>query len=721
MLAVMKRSNSKAQSAAGPRGRRPWCGLAALCCAGAAWAQDGVTPVVTIGAPRALPTIEAPFAVTRIDAEALRAAGPLVNLSEALPAVPGLVVANRNNYAQDLQISSRGFGARAGFGVRGLRLYADGIPASGPDGQGQVAHFDLAGAEQVEVLRGPFSALYGNSSGGVISLVSAPVREGRVEFGAERGSDGLAQGRLTLASPLGTEASMQGSFTRMQLDGFRAQSAASRTLGQLRLAFGEPRSRLTISLSDHEQKAQDPLGLTRPQFNADPYQTTSQATRFDTRKTIEQTQFGARWTSRFDDGALRELSVSLYDGQRAVVQWLAIEPGTQGNPRHGGGVIDFVREFRGTDLRTRWAFGDADLVLGAAADSQIDDRRGYENFIGTGAAQVLGVTGRLRRDESNRADSRDVYAQATLPLAADPRTWQLSAGLRSGRVTMSTADRFLTNGDDSGRLAYRYTNPVLGLRWMPAPGFSLHASAARGTESPTLGELAYRADNTGGFNDQLRAQRSRQIELGAKWHQRGLQIDGALFAIDTRDEIGVLTNAGGRASFQNVGRTRRSGAELALRADLPAGLRLTAAATVLEAEYRDGFLACTGIPCTAPSVPIAAGNRVAGTQRASGFVQLETPLFALPGRLALEARAASRLVANDLNDEAAPGYAVWALRWSHRFALGDGQTLETLLRVDNLTDKVHAGSVIVNDANGRFYETGAPRQLLAALRWAARF
>jgi iron complex outermembrane receptor protein len=686
-------------------------------------AQAGTeAPVtVTIGAPRALPTIAAPFAVTRVDAEALRAAGALVNLSEALPAVPGLVVANRNNYAQDLQISSRGFGARAGFGVRGLRLYADGIPASGPDGQGQVAHFDLAGTAQVEVLRGPFSALYGNSSGGVISLVSAPVRDGRVEFAADKGSDGLEQGRLSLAVPLAADASMQGSFSRMRLDGFRPQSAASRQLGQMRLAFGEPSARLTLSVSDHAQEAQDPLGLSGDQFRANPHQTTSQATRFDTRKTIDQTQFGARWQSRFDGGALRELSVALYDGQRAVVQWLAIEPGTQANPRHGGGVIDFVREYRGADLRTRWALGDADLVVGAAADTQIDDRRGYENFTGTGASQVLGVTGRLRRDEENRAESRDLYAQATVPLAADPETWQLSAGLRGGRVTLSSADFFLTNGNDSGRLEYDYTNPVLGLRWMPAAGFSLHASAARGHESPTLGELAYRADNTGGFNDQLRAQKSRQLEIGAKWRRAGLEIDATLFAVDTRDEIGVLTNAGGRSSFQNVGRTRRNGAELALRADLPAGLKLAAAATALEAEYRDPFLACAGIPCNAPTVRIEPGNRVAGTQRASAFVQLDAPLVVLPGRVALEGRAASRLVANDLNSESAPGYAVWALRWTHRFELGGGQSLEALVRVDNLTDKVYAGSVIVNDANGRFYETGAPRQGLVSLRWASRW
>src|SRR5690554_7351132 len=91
-----------------------------------------------------------------------------INLSESLVNMPGLQVQNRQNYAQDLQISVRGFGARSTFGVRGVRLYVDGIPATMPDGQGQTSNIDISSIDHVEVLRGPFSALYGNSSGGKI-------------------------------------------------------------------------------------------------------------------------------------------------------------------------------------------------------------------------------------------------------------------------------------------------------------------------------------------------------------------------------------------------------------------------------------------------------------------------------------------------------------------------------------------------------------------------
>ena len=692
----------------------------------AAWAQaTAPQTIVVTGSLREAALLEAPYAITSIDASELRSAGPMINLSEALARVPGLVVANRNNYAQDLQISARGFGARAGFGVRGVRLYADGIPATMPDGQGQVAHFDLAGAQRVEVLRGPFSALYGNSSGGVIALFTAPATEGRVEAGADVGSFGLRQGRVAVAAPLSAKAGqgfdLKASASQVDVEGFRPQSEAKRTLGQVRLGWNGRNDRVTVLLSRHEQSALDPLGLSRAQFDENPRQTTPQALQFNTRKTVEQTQGGVRWRHLFDEGALRETSLAAYGGSRQVVQWLAIAPATQAGARHGGGVIDFQRDYAGADLRGRWQWAETELAAGWVQETQKDDRQGYENFTGTGAAQLLGVTGRLRRDEINRATTQEAYAQMSTPLAT---ALQLSAGLRSGRVQMSVRDRYLANGDDSGDLSYSYNNPVLGLRWTLAPTWMLHASVARGFESPTLGELAYRADGSAGFNSGLRGQKSTQFEIGSKWRGTraglALELDTTVFGIRTQDEIGVQSNAGGRSSFQNVGRTARSGVEVAGAAALPGGWRTALAVTLLQAKYSDGFLACAGIPCTAPTVPVPVGNRIAGTQRASLWAELQTPAWPV-GSFALELRAGSRTMANDTNTQAAPGQGTLNLRWTQRFELGGGFALEALARVDNLLDKTYAGSVIVNDANGRFYEPAAPRNALLSLRLQRAF
>lgn len=712
-----------------PRPRlRPAALAAALLClaTGATVAAEAtLDPVVVTGTNRERRLAELPYAISAVDASTLRDSGPMINLSESMARVPGLVVANRNNYAQDLQISSRGFGARAGFGVRGLRLYADGIPATMPDGQGQVGHFDLAGADRVEVLRGPFSALYGNASGGVIALFSKPVREPRFEAGLDAGRFGLRQARIGLAAPLGDGVDLSINLSGMDIDGFRPQSAAHRRLATVRLGWKGEQDRIAFTVSDQTQRADDPLGLTREQFDANPDQTTPQATQFDTRKTIRQTQFGGLWEHRWRDaGALARTQFSAYLGSRGVSQYLAIAPATQANVRHGGGLVDFDRDYGGLDARALWQWDGVDLTAGLNYERQLDDRRGHENFTGTGAAQVLGVQGRLRRSEVNRADTREAYAQVEWALTDSV---QASAGARAGLLRLGVDDRYLSNGDDSGTLSYRYVNPVAGLRWRASEALTLHGAVSlRGHESPTLGELAYRPDGTSGFNTDLQAQTSRQIELGAKWRESSLSLDATVFRIDTDDEIGVATNAGGRSSFRNVGRTARWGAELGSAWRVLPGLRAQMALTLLHAAYADSFQTCTGIPCTLTATTntatVPAGNRIAGTQPASAFAELAwTPAWNPGGEFGLEWRAVGRTAVNDLNTDFAAGHALLGLRYRHRWALGDADTLELLARVDNVTDRRVVGSVIVNDGNGRYFEPTAPRTALLSLRYQRRF
>jgi iron complex outermembrane receptor protein len=418
---------------------------------------------------------------------------------------------------------------------------------------------------------------------------------------------------------------------------------------------------------------------------------------------------------------LRETALSAYTGVREVTQYLAIAAATQGNPRHSGGVIDFDRGYSGVDARAVWRFElggerSAELITGVSHDRQADDRRGYENFIGTGASQLLGVIGRLRRDEDNSAVATDIYAQGRAELGAGLTA---SLGLRSGSLRVRTEDHYLANGDDSGRLRFNYTNPVAAVQWRATPTLNVYVSAGRGFESPTLTELAYRPDGTSGFNLGLKAQRSRQLELGAKFRGGALSFDAALFRADTDDEIGIATNAGGRSSFTNVGRTRRQGLELSGRWQILPTLRAQAALTWLDATYVDGFLACAGIPCTAPTVPVPAGNRIAGTMKKSGFAELAWRVA--PGtEVGAELRGLGSIAVNDVNSDATRGSWIGALRLSQEFMLRGGR-LQLLARLDNVSDRTYAGSVIVNDANGRFFEPAPGRAWLLGVTWRAGF
>jgi iron complex outermembrane receptor protein len=530
---------------------------------------------------------------------------------------------------------------------------------------------------------------------------------------------------------VGKNVDISASVSHFEIDGFRPHSAASRDLANVRLGWQGESDRLVLQVSNQDQKADDPLGVNRALFDSDPRATTPEATQFNTRKTIRQTQVGLAWTHQLGLGPLDSLAVSTYAGSRGVVQYLAIPFGTQNGNRHGGGLIDFDRTYAGLDTRLAWRFDRVDLVTGVNVEQMVDDRQGYLSFTHFPVAPATvplpdyGVRGALKRDERNTALTREAYAQAEWRAT---EAVSATVGLRSGQVAMSADDHFQNttaapaNGDDSGQLKFKYTSPVLGLSFKASPALTFHLSGSRGYETPTLGELAYQANGAAGFNSGLQAQTSRQVEAGAKWRGgAGLpDVDLALFDIRTSNEIGVLTNAGGRSAFQNVGHTSRRGAELSTRWRVSPSLSTQLSFTRLEAKYLDNFLTCTGIPCTITSTTntdtVLAGNRIAGTQPTSAYIELAWKPLA-SAELALEIRGQGRTAVNDLNKEFASGYALASLRYSQRFAITTVDQLELLARVDNITNRAYAGSVIVNDANGRYYEPGAPRNALASLRW----
>jgi len=653
---------------------------------------------------------DVPASVDLITRDEIRDSQLRINLSESLPRVPGVVALNRENYAQDLQISIRGFGARSTFGVRGVRLYLDGVPATQPDGQGQVSNFPLDAAQSIEVLRGPFSALYGNSSGGVIALTT------RLEAGPWTPAVGVAAGSFgtwrAVASVAGggDNRAVAVDATAFGTDGYREHSAATRDLlnASARVdggAWGSWRVNVNaLSMPD----AQDPLGLTRSQWQADPRQAAPAALAFDTRKSTRQEQAGLQWQKDLDAGWAATALAWL--GRRSVQQFQAIPVAAQAAASSPGGVIDFDRDYGGADARIRGDFGQWNLVVGVAWEWLNEDRRGYENFVQQSTETILGVQGRLRRQERNRVASLDPYAQAEWRI--DER-WRLLAGVRASTVSFDSADEYLANGDDSGSTDFASINPTVGVVYRLAGGRSLYAAYGRGFETPTLNEISYRSDGSAGLNTQLQPARSNNYELGLKT-ALGARAAAtlALFSIDTRDDIVVVSNRGGRSSFGNVGATSRRGVEVSFDWRPAAQWSLHAAATALKAQFDQAFLSCTAAPCSQPDVPVAAGNRLPGVPAYSGYAELRWQ----PGWAdwQLEWRAQSKLYVDDRNSQAAPGYGLVNLAVARSFDVG-GSAVRAFLRASNMFDKGYVGSVIVNEANGRYYEPAPGRAWLAGI------
>ena len=676
--------------------------------------ESSGTPSIVVTATRSeRNSFDLPVSIDRIDADAIREGKPMINLSESLTRVPGLVIQNRQNYSQDLQISSRGFGARSQFGVRGVRLYADGIPATSPDGQGQTSNFDLGAAERIEVMRGPFSTLYGNASGGVIQIFTEDgPPEPMLTINGAAGSYGTSRSGLKFGGQSGA-LNYVGGASHLETTGYRDHSAAEKDLGNAKLKFAlSEDTRVALILNSVRQPAQDPGGLSRAQVEQNPRQVDPSVLQFNTRKDVVQNQLGTTVEHRLS--ASDSLRFAAYGGSRQVEQFLAIPLGAQAAATSSGAVVNLDRFYYGLDLRWSRAteLGGQPLAftVGTDYDNQKERRRGYINNNGTAGA--------LKRDENDAVYSAALYAQGDWKFA--PR-WSASAGLRHTEVSFTSSDYFIAtnNPDDSGRIKFTNTSPVAGMVYEVDPSLNLYGNVGKGFETPTFAELAYRSDGTTGLNFALQPSTSVNTELGAKaFLPHGQRLTFAVFHIDTKNEIVVDTATGGRNTFKNASRTTRNGAELSWSARVIETLDLLAALSYVDARYRDAF---TTVPGPGqPAILVPAGNYMPGVPRRTFYGEARWAPAGQSFSTAFEVRYGDRVYASDANTEWAAPYSVvnWRIVFEQRAS--DWRVSE-FLRIENLFDKNYVGSVIIGDTNQRFFEPAPRRNAIVGINAVSRF
>jgi len=667
-----------------------------------AFAQTAVDvdldPVVVTATRSAERSFDVPASVSTIGADVIRDGEPMVNLSETLARIPGVVANNRQNYAQDLQISSRGFGARAQFGVRGIRLYQDDIPQTMPDGQGETGSFMLLATQRIEVLRGPFSTLYGNASGGVISVFTESGRDPpSIESTFGFGSYGAFSANL-LAQGVEGGVGYVAAVGHFETDGYRDHSAASRDLGVGKATFSPARgTRVTIlATSQSQPTSQDPLGLTRAQWHADPRAADPLATAFDTRKSISQKQVGVAVEHDIDADTL--LKAVAYGGERDIRQYLAFSGAALTS---SGGVTQLGSGFGGGSLRLTHRFSPTlALIAGAEYESQDQHRQGFVNNNGN--------LGDVRRDEDDDVASTAVYAQLKWDMTHD---LSLTAGVRGNDVRFDSTDHFITatNPDDSGSRDYRKNVPVAGLLWHASDTLNLYASYGQGFETPTFTEFAYR-DAGPGLNLGLQPATSKAYEVGVKSEfARGQRLDAAIFNTDTVDEIVIDAATGGRTTYKNGGSTRRRGVELEYSGELGGGVRAHVALAWLSAKFVDPI--STG----SPPVVLPAGNRLPGVPAFTAYGELVWVPPGLPWfETAVELQSSAKIYVNEANVDAAPAYTIANVRAGVRKRIG-GVDLRAFARLNNVTDRNYAGSVIVGDTNGRYFEPAPGRNWYAGV------
>jgi iron complex outermembrane recepter protein len=276
-------------------------------------------------------------------------------------------------------------------------------------------------------------------------------------------------------------------------------------------------------------------------------------------------------------------------------------------------------------------------------------------------------------------------------------------------VKFDSRDFFIVAGnpDDSGNVSYSSTSPVVGLLYELTPAVNLYAAAGRGFETPTFAELAYRPDGSPGLNFNLQASKSHNYEIGAKaFLGQAARVNLAVFQTETEDEIVTALNIGGRSSFTNAAKTRRTGLELAADASFGAGFTGYLAWTYIDAEFREYSNVFTG--------QNLSGKKLPGVPKHSLYAELAWRYAPLGFSTALEGRYSSKVYVDDANTAASDSYTTLAVRAGFEQRFGRLRFTE-FVRLDNVTDADYVGSVIVNEANQRFYEPAPTRNWFAGV------
>lgn len=648
-------------------------------------------PVIVVTATRIpQPSFDVPAAVGVVTQDDIVDGSPAFSLTQSLARIPGVVALDRQSYAQDSQISIRGFGSRASFGVRGIRLLVDGIPVSGPDGQGETDAFDLATAERIEVLRGPFSALYGNAAGGVIQIFT---KDGPPQptFGASTlfGSYGTRIQRLD-AGGTADNLNYVVDATHFHTDGYREHSEAERNnlRAKFRYDINTDASLTLLFNGENQPFAEDPSSLTKQQAKETPRFAVPGVFKFGSGEGHRDRQVGGVYEQQVDQDD--HLHVTAYGGTRRVVQFL---PFSGLSPNGGGAVVDLKDRSKGGGARWTHNFllasAPLDLIAGVEYDHLHELRKGWVN--------AGGVEGDLRRNENDMSSQAGEYIQAEWK----PGRWGIVVGLRHSQVKFGSDDHYVTadDPDDSGKRNFASTNPVAGVLYKINPHLNVYANYGQGFETPTLSEFAYRPDGRAGFNEELQPSKSRDYEAGLKGNWTSTKFEVAVFNIETTNDIIVGASNDGRNSFTNAGSTKRHGLEVNVQQAFSGGFGAYLAYSYLQAHFDSGVL---------------DGERMPGVPRQMLYGELNWQYRPLGFSTSLSARWSDRLYVDNQNTDYADSYAVVNYHLEFKQTTG-GWRFSEFAGINNLFNRNYVGAVVVNSTNGRYFEPEPRRNFMLGL------
>ena len=656
-----------------------------------------LSPTVVTATRYETNSFDLPLSIDAVSGSEIRDARTGANLSEIAPRIPGVVINYRSTAAQELSISTRGFGARSQFGVKGIRIYADGIPLNSADGQGQAGSINIDTLGQIEFLRGPFSALYGNSSGGVVQAFTRDgAKDPTITVGASSGTWNTNKQSITYEGQQGPVNYILNAYQYVS-DGYRdfSQHRRDNFNGKVSYQFS-PDTKFTFVGNYMDQPyTNDPNALTPDQYISNSRQVGTNSAGTTTAAVLNSRLYRINsYGGIIVDHNLSEkdsLRLMAYSGERSNLQYLTT-----------GAAAEIKRETEGFDFR--WTRKDLFLnkplnfTAGLAYDSMEDIRSRY-SYTAPGVYSPLGTNSSNRR-EKQTAFNVDQYLQASY----EPTDRLLViAGLRNSRVSIKNNDLFLTDGVDStGQVTYSNTSPVGGVTFKVTPTLNVYANYGRGFETPTFAETTYSSTSGAGPNLSMVPSKSKNYEIGLKtFITSNTRVNVALFKVDTKNEIVVTANSGAQNVYDSVANTERKGIEFSLDSRLPYNFNYYQTYTYLDSEFKNSFTNTVG-------GFVAAGNRLSGVYKNTAYTELSWKYPALNFSSAIENIYYGDVHGYDSNagDRRAEAFSIINLRASVRQSYNNWNFSE-FVRADNIFDEKYVGNVRVN--NAATFEPGAPR------------
>jgi len=603
--------------------------------------------------------------------------GPSRSLQEYLTTIPGVLTFNSSNYAQDLRISMRGFGARSAFGIRGIKLVVDGIPETTPDGQGQLDNLPLSLIREISVIRGPSALRYGNASGGVIAI-NTLSSGGEKLNSVSLLTGGFGQRQVSTTHSFGTEnSSYLLHYTHQKIEGYRAHSRVENNIFNFRSKHKiSERTNLNIQLNHTSSPvAKDAGGLTLEEFESEPMQARALNVKYNASERLTHSKLGLAINGRTERG-MEYNSYGFYSSRDFDALL----------PFNNGGAVSLERTYSGQGSSITIQTGNLKWQLGYDWASQKDLRERFANNSGTRGEQSL--------KQFEKFEGLGAY------LITDWRLGNLllNGGLRYDKNKLSLEDQFLNDGDDSSKIQLNALSPQLGFTYSVANHWSIYGGYALGYETPTLSELSATPTGEGGFNQSLDIQKAIQFELGLRYEQQKIKGSIAWYHINTKDDLLPYESASfsSQTFYQNVGTTKRSGFELNGQWKVFATTLLNANYSTVNARFTNGNLKEKYLP---------------GIAKDFGSIQLKQNLKS-DASIKISSIYRGNIYADNDNTVTIPNTIIFSLEASKGF-----NSFKFTAGIQNLLNKQYSDNVRINAFGGRYYEAANARQGFVRMRY----